>query len=177
MSHADEILDALYDRVTVGGFILIDDYGEPECRRRVDEFRARTGITDVIERPDHRGGQWRKLETAHRCKRRARPHASRSSSPTTSRVTSRSRSSRSSTRLPHAHEPVIRRQLSVVVVFYNMKREAARTLAIAVAPYQQGIDDVDYEVVVVENGSDPDQRARSRVREGVRTGVPLHRHG
>jgi cephalosporin hydroxylase len=54
--------------------------------------------------------------------------------------------------------PVDRRQLSVVVVFYDMKREAARTLRSLTRAYQQGIDDLDYEVVVVENGSSPDQR-------------------
>ena len=48
--------------------------------------------------------------------------------------------------------------LSVVVVFYNMKREAARTLHSLSRSYQHDIDDLDYEVVVVENGSDPDQR-------------------
>ena len=48
--------------------------------------------------------------------------------------------------------------LSVVVVFYNMRREAARTLHSLSRAYQQGIDDLDYEVIVVENGSDPDQK-------------------
>ena len=48
--------------------------------------------------------------------------------------------------------------LSVVVVFYNMRREAARTLHSLSRAYQRGIDDLDYEVIVVENGSDEDQR-------------------
>ena len=48
--------------------------------------------------------------------------------------------------------------LSVVVVFYNMRREAARTLHSLSRAYQQGIDDLDYEVIVVENGSVADQR-------------------
>jgi cephalosporin hydroxylase len=38
-----------------------------------------------------------------------------------------------------------------------MKREAARTLHSLSRRYQQGIDDLWYDVVVVENGSDPDQ--------------------
>ena len=37
-------------------------------------------------------------------------------------------------------------------------REAARTLHSLSRAYQQGIDDLDYEVIVVENGSTPDQR-------------------
>ena len=49
--------------------------------------------------------------------------------------------------------------LSVVVVFYNMRREAARTLHSLSRAYQQGVDDLDYEVIVVENGSAPDQRS------------------
>ncbi len=48
--------------------------------------------------------------------------------------------------------------LSVVVVFYNMRREAARTLHSLSRAYQEGIDAVDYEVLVVENGSAPEQR-------------------
>jgi len=43
--------------------------------------------------------------------------------------------------------------LSVVVVLYNMRREAARTLHSLSAAYQQGVSANDYEVHVVENGS------------------------
>ena len=48
--------------------------------------------------------------------------------------------------------------LSVVVVFYNMRREAGRTLHSLCRAYQEGIDDISYEVIVVENGSDDDQK-------------------
>jgi cephalosporin hydroxylase len=48
--------------------------------------------------------------------------------------------------------------LTVVVVFYNMPREAARTLHSLSRAYQQGIDDLEYEVIAVENGSSPDER-------------------
>ena len=47
--------------------------------------------------------------------------------------------------------------LSVVVVFYNMRREAARTLHALSRSYQRDIEDLDYEVLVYENGSAPDQ--------------------
>ncbi len=43
--------------------------------------------------------------------------------------------------------------LSVVVVFYNMRREAKRTLFTLTTQYQQGIDKDDYEVIVVDSGS------------------------
>ena len=43
--------------------------------------------------------------------------------------------------------------LSVVVVFYNMRREAARTLHSLSRSYQRGVDDLDYEVIALDNGS------------------------
>jgi hypothetical protein len=45
--------------------------------------------------------------------------------------------------------------VSVVVVVYNMAREAARTLHSLSAAYQRHIDPNDYEVIVVDNGSNP----------------------
>jgi glycosyltransferase involved in cell wall biosynthesis len=44
-------------------------------------------------------------------------------------------------------------KISVVVVTYNMRREAARTLHSLATPYQRRIADEDYEVIVVDNGS------------------------
>lgn len=44
--------------------------------------------------------------------------------------------------------------LSVVVVTYNMDRELPRTLRSLAPGYQRGIDPSDYEVVLVDNGSD-----------------------
>jgi glycosyltransferase involved in cell wall biosynthesis len=46
-------------------------------------------------------------------------------------------------------------QVSVVVVVHNMQREAERTLYSLSAAYQRDIDADDYEVIVVDNGSDP----------------------
>jgi len=46
-----------------------------------------------------------------------------------------------------------RPRLSVVVVVYDMAREAPRTLHSLSANYQRGVDPADYEVVVVDNGS------------------------
>jgi len=45
--------------------------------------------------------------------------------------------------------------VSVVVVVYNMGREAPRTLHSLSAAYQRYIDPNDYEVIVVDNGSNP----------------------
>lgn len=43
--------------------------------------------------------------------------------------------------------------ISVVVVVYNMVREAKRTLRSLAVPFQQGVCEDDYEVIVVDNGS------------------------
>ena len=44
-------------------------------------------------------------------------------------------------------------KLSVVVNFFNMRREAERTLFTLSAPYQRGVSAEDYEVIAVDNGS------------------------
>ncbi|MEM6415969.1 MAG: glycosyltransferase family A protein [Pseudomonadota bacterium] len=44
-------------------------------------------------------------------------------------------------------------KLSIVVIMYNMQREARRSLYSLSKNYQEGIDDLDYEVIVVDNGS------------------------
>ncbi len=44
-------------------------------------------------------------------------------------------------------------RLAIIVVVYNMRREAPRTLFSLSAAYQHGVDASDYEVLVVDNGS------------------------
>jgi hypothetical protein len=44
--------------------------------------------------------------------------------------------------------------LSIVVVIFNMEREARRSLHSLSASYQHGVSEDDYEVIVVDNGSD-----------------------
>jgi hypothetical protein len=49
-------LEHLYDRVTPGGYVVIDDYGYfPGCRRAVDEFLQEQGITVTIHWIDAEG--------------------------------------------------------------------------------------------------------------------------
>lgn len=56
-----DALKALYDKVSPGGFIIVDDYNEIEpCRRAVLEFREQHGIKDPIEGIDWTGAYWRK---------------------------------------------------------------------------------------------------------------------
>jgi cephalosporin hydroxylase/glycosyltransferase involved in cell wall biosynthesis len=45
--------------------------------------------------------------------------------------------------------------LSVIVNFYNMRREAERTLTSLTQRYQLGAEDFDYEVLCIDNGSNP----------------------
>ncbi len=55
-----DALQALYQRVAPGGYIIIDDYFLPPCRRAVEEFREAGGIDDAIVRIDWTGVFWRK---------------------------------------------------------------------------------------------------------------------
>jgi O-methyltransferase len=56
-------LDALYPRLAVGGYLIVDDYGAmtaEECRRAVDEFRAEHRISEPIEEVDWTCVRWRR---------------------------------------------------------------------------------------------------------------------
>ncbi len=56
-----DALNALYDKVSPGGFVIVDDYGVlPQCKRAVTEFRESLGITDPIHEVDWTGAFWRK---------------------------------------------------------------------------------------------------------------------
>ena len=55
-----QTLDALYDKVSPGGFIIVDDYALPGCRAAVDDFRLRRGIDQQIHKIDWTGVYWRK---------------------------------------------------------------------------------------------------------------------
>src|SRR3954454_18459403 len=56
---------------------------------------------------------------------------------------------------PSREQATRKPRLSIVVVVYNMAREAPRTLFSLSARYQRHIDADDYEVIVVDNGSVP----------------------
>jgi O-methyltransferase len=56
-----ECLDLLYDKVSPGGYVIVDDYGYFECcRDAVEDFRARRGIEEPFEWIDRWGIFWRK---------------------------------------------------------------------------------------------------------------------
>jgi O-methyltransferase len=54
-------LTYLYPQLSVGGFIIIDDYGGlSECRQAVEDYRAEHGITEPVQKIDWTGRWWRK---------------------------------------------------------------------------------------------------------------------
>jgi len=53
----------LYPKVSIGGFVVIDDYGAvAECREAVDDYRAASGIADTMQKIDFTGVWWRKTK-------------------------------------------------------------------------------------------------------------------
>lgn len=55
------VLDNLYDRVSPGGFVIVDDYHAwPGCRRATDEFLAARDEAPVLEEIDGTAVCWRR---------------------------------------------------------------------------------------------------------------------
>ena len=56
-----DVLEALYSKVSVGGFVIVDDYGEiPQCRAAVEDFRSMHKISEPLQRIDGSGVFWRR---------------------------------------------------------------------------------------------------------------------
>lgn len=55
-----DALTNLYGKLSVGGYVIIDDYSIGSCRQAVTDFRARHGIDDEIIRIDTHGVFWRR---------------------------------------------------------------------------------------------------------------------
>jgi hypothetical protein len=55
-----DVLDNLYPKLSVGGFVIIDDYFLSSCSTAVHDFRARFGIEDAIQPIDGLGVYWRR---------------------------------------------------------------------------------------------------------------------
>jgi O-methyltransferase len=54
-------LEALYDRVTPGGFVIVDDYGVIRaCKQAVHDFRGRREIAEPLVMEDWSAAHWRK---------------------------------------------------------------------------------------------------------------------
>ncbi len=50
----------LYPRLSVGGFLIVDDYGFEPCRQAVADYRAANGIEEPVEAIDWLGAFWRR---------------------------------------------------------------------------------------------------------------------
>jgi O-methyltransferase len=58
-------LEALYPNLSVGGQLIVDDYGAlEECQRAVDEFRDRHAITEPLEPVDWTCVRWQRTNDA-----------------------------------------------------------------------------------------------------------------
>jgi O-methyltransferase len=58
-------LDAVYPSLSIGGYLVIDDfYPLDDCRRAVEDFRAEHGITEPIETVDWNAARWRRAGEA-----------------------------------------------------------------------------------------------------------------
>jgi cephalosporin hydroxylase len=145
--EAEAILSALNDRIVDGGVIIVDCGIRPSRRSQVERFRADRHIETPLRPVDAAAISWRKVGgEATPLLRPAAPRKTTVAEP-------RGAHPRLAPPLPAA--PV---DLSVVVVAYNMRREAARTLHALSRAYQEGIDGISYEVIVVENGSDENEK-------------------
>lgn len=54
-------LRSLYPKLSVGGYVIIDDYHAVRgCRQAVDDFRAEFGITDELRQVDWTCRYWQR---------------------------------------------------------------------------------------------------------------------
>lgn len=65
--YYDSTMDALrslYGKLSAGGFVIVDDYGEDlwtDCRKAVEDFRAQNGVAEPIVAVDTKCAYWRKV--------------------------------------------------------------------------------------------------------------------
>jgi O-methyltransferase len=57
-SSTIQVLDLLYDKLSIGGYIIIDDYALPGCKKAVDDFRRNHNITTTLIIVDFTGVYW-----------------------------------------------------------------------------------------------------------------------
>lgn len=55
-----QALASLYDKLSIGGFVIIDDFGLPNCRLAVEDFRRDRRISDPLTDIDGMASFWRK---------------------------------------------------------------------------------------------------------------------
>jgi O-methyltransferase len=59
-----DAIGALYPKLSVGGYLIVDDYNNPfystACKQAIDDYRAGHCITEPIEEIDWAGVYWRR---------------------------------------------------------------------------------------------------------------------
>lgn len=55
-----DALTHLYPKLSVGGYVIIDDYVMPSCAKAVNDYRAAHGIRDPLVDIDGAGAYWRR---------------------------------------------------------------------------------------------------------------------
>jgi len=146
----ERVLEILHPRLSPGAEVVVSGIADPDVEAAVGRARGRLAITAPMERIDWNAVTWRHEGTA------VTPAVSGGEVAMNElAAAARSEAAGHPPLAPPAPSPSV--ALSVVVVFYNMRREAARTLQSLARSYQRDVQDLDYEVLVIDNGSDPDQ--------------------
>jgi cephalosporin hydroxylase len=121
-------LTAVLPHLSSGAVVVVAGTGDPAVEAAVEDWRRRFGVDTPLERIDWNSVTWTVPDRA---------------------------SAAASVASPASTETVA---LSVVVVFYNMRREARRTLQSLSRSYQRGVENLSYEVIAIDNGSSREQR-------------------
>ena len=146
-TDAAAVLELASPHLSPGAEVIVSGTADPAVGKAIAAARERLEVTAPIERIDWNSIAWRHDAEPPATRRHAEPEDG-------SAAATRLRS------YPPLAPPVPPSAvaLSVVVVFYNMRREAVRTLGSLARAYQRGVEDLDYEVLVIDNGSDSGQR-------------------
>jgi cephalosporin hydroxylase len=150
VGNATKVLERLYDLVVPGGWVIVDEQDANGAYvGQVEAFRTEHGIAETLHRVDDGCFAWQKSDA-----RVATAPATTEPLPEISEHAPLS-----------AAEPADSVDLTVVVVFYNMRREAKRTLHALSRSYQEKMQDRTYEVIAIENGSADDQKLGAKFVE------------
>jgi cephalosporin hydroxylase len=153
------VLEVVHPRLSPGAEVIVSGFADPRVEAAVGRARGRLGISAPMERIDWNAITWTHEASEQGPAAPAGPDAEASVNELA--AAARSQAAGHPRLAPPAPSATV--ALSVIVVFFNMRREAARTLHSLCRSYQRDIQDLDYEVLVIDNGSDADQRLSGEV--------------